>query len=86
MVIRMLSLPIIGAVEAVVFWFRYRSAVGRCGRTSAFWTFAVCAVRVWFLLAGVSAVMRGHEAWVLIAAYAAPAALVTWGLHRWSKT
>lgn len=78
-----IGLCLIGAIEAVVLWHRYRSANGDNGRASALWTFATCAVRVAFV-AGLVDGLDNHHWAVLLVAYALPAALVTWGLHRWS--
>lgn len=70
-------LPIIAAVEAVVYLWRYRSASTAGRWESAAATFCVCATRVLFVVAGASAVMSKEPWWVVGLAYAVPATVAT---------
>ena len=75
------QLILIGVAEAVVYHFRYRSAVGDSASRSGLWAFAVCALRAAFIAVGASAVIEGAGVWEVIAAYAVPAGVATWAVH-----
>lgn len=71
----LLSLAIVGSVEAVVYQGRYRATHGT-PLAAGLWTLAVCALRVLFIVFGVSAMLKG-DAIAAMLAYALPAACVT---------
>ncbi len=73
-------LMLCAVLEAVIWLWRLRAGVGSCPRAAAWSTLGVCATRVLFVYAGVSATLAGD---VLIggAAYCVSAALATWAAH-----
>ncbi len=78
----MMLLALCGVVEAVVYQFRYRSAVVGRPSAAAGWAFMLAVLRVLWTVLGVSAWMNGERVWVVCAAYAVPVALATWAA-RW---
>ena len=79
----MIQLAIIGFLEALVYLLRYRSANERSSVRSGIHTFMVTALRVWFIVAGFSALFNDHPWWALILAYAIPAAVTTAVFHEY---
>ena len=78
----MIQLAIIGFLEALVYLLRYRSANERSSVRSGIHTFMVTALRVWFIVAGFSALFNDQPWWSLILAYAIPAAVTTAVFHE----
>lgn len=79
----MIGLVFIGIAEAVVYHYRYRSAVGDNARHAGVWAFGVCALRAAFVALGAFAVIHGHGVVTVVALYAAPAGVATWVVHKW---
>lgn len=78
----MMLLALCGVLEAVVYQFRYRSAVVGRPSAAAGSAFLLAVLRVLWTVLGVSAWMGGQRVWVVCAAYAVPVALATWAA-RW---
>lgn len=78
-----LMLSAIAMVEAVVYLVRIRTAAGRSHWRSAASNCSVTFVRIVFLIAGVSAVMKDVHPALLIVAYCVPSTIMTFVLHRW---
>lgn len=72
-----LTLILVGIIESCVFVWRYRAVQARKFWTTALSTAAVCACRVIFVAAGVSAVLKDVHVVAAIAAYAIPAAILS---------
>ena len=79
----MIQLAFIGFLEAVVYLLRYRSATGKSHWLSGLHSLMIATLRVWFILAGVSAAMRDANPVALVVAYAGTAAVTTTVLHWW---
>ena len=75
-------LALIGTLEAVVLLWRIRSANQHSPTNSAAATFATCTLRIAFVGAGAHAYLNDANPTLAIAAYATPAAAVTWWVHR----
>lgn len=78
----LLLLAFIGSLEGVVYLIRYRTAVGRSATASASSAFCLAVMRVMFLLAGVSVILKESNWAVAVIAYALPAAVATWLAHE----
>ncbi len=80
----MLTLGIIGAVEAAVYLLRYRSAHSTSHWWSAFTGFLIAVTRVVFVAIGASLVLEGTTSDIVLAGgvYAASATITTAALHR----
>lgn len=76
------AIALIGALEALVFLHRYNSATKPHAGYAAASSMVVALMRVAFVLAGVSAMMRGANPVMLTLAYIAPVGLVTFLEHR----
>jgi hypothetical protein len=73
-----LLIPLIAVAEAVVYHWRYVAATRGSPERNAVLTFVVAALRVGFVLGGVSAIMANVPAWQVVLAYAVPAGLATY--------
>lgn len=78
----MLLLAIVAVLEAVVWLWRFRAGIGASRWNAAISTVAVCATRVAFLAAGVSAALAGD---MLVGGlvYCASAGAATFVVHGW---
>jgi cytochrome bd-type quinol oxidase subunit 1 len=70
-------LALCAAVEAVVYLWRYRTAVSAGRWVSSLATAAIASTRVMFVAAGASAVMAREPWWLVGLAYVIPAAVMT---------
>jgi len=77
----LLLLAAMGIIEAVVYLWRYRTAVDRFSWQSVASTFGVTATRVGFVVVGASAVFNSEPWYWLILAYAVPATVATAVVH-----
>lgn len=77
----LLTLSILGVVEAVVLLYRMRTAVGACRWRSAAATLAVTVTRILFVLVGASAALSAVPWWQAVVCYAIPATLATALVH-----
>jgi uncharacterized membrane protein SpoIIM required for sporulation len=75
--IPILTLALIGILEAVAFVWRYRASLAHRFAGTFASTLAVCILRVLFVAAGVSAVLKETPIIVAVLAYAIPAAVVS---------
>lgn len=73
---------LIGALEALVYLHRYNSATKPSATYASVSSMIVAMTRVAFVLAGVTAMMRGVNPIGLAAAYTLPVGLVTYLEHR----
>jgi hypothetical protein len=76
------TIALIGALEALIFLHRYNSATRPHAGYAAASSMVVALMRVSFVLAGVSAMMKGADPVLLTLAYTAPVGLVTYLEHR----
>lgn len=76
------AVALIGALESLVYLHRYNSAMKPSAAYASVSSMAVAVTRVAFVLAGVSAMMRGVNPYGLAAAYTIPVGLVTYLEHR----
>ncbi len=74
----LLLLAAVGTAEAVAYVWRYGSAVRGSALSQAGSTVIVAALRVLFVAAGVTAVMRSVPLPLVLLAYAVPAAAATY--------
>jgi hypothetical protein len=78
--LNLILIALVGSLEAVVYQGRYRATHGTA-RQAAYWTLAVCCLRVWFVALGVGVMLGEAGVFGAMACYAIPAAVVT-GLVR----
>lgn len=76
-----LLLAMLGTAEAIVFLDRYRSAVGRRVWSSTRSCFLTTTLRILFIYAGATAVMKGVPFLGLVAAYVLPACIANHLTH-----
>lgn len=78
----LLLLAFVGIAEAVIYHFRYRSAVKDCAFTAGKWATWVCITRIAFTYLGVSSVIAGEPLVLCVLAYALPAGVATSITHK----
>lgn len=67
----------LGVLEALIYVWRMRTAVGSSRWQSAASTFLVCASRVAFVRLGISGEMQAQDAMVVVLVYGIPPAIAT---------
>lgn len=77
-----LTLSLIAALEGIVYQIRYRASSGQSVFSSSWSTMLTCVLRVWFVVAGASATIKGTPLWLVMAAYAIPAVATTFFTHK----
>ncbi len=81
----LLTLAVLGIVEAVVWLFRMRTARHPSAIVSGIAAFLVTVTRLLFVYLGASAAMSSLPIWECVAAYAIPATLATVAAHHWAE-